>query len=245
MPFFQNPRFIDEEIIEEETCVPFNRFNLPNHMMAATIHRMLSKHAWRYPHLKVILKFMELQGVYLSGSFLLAYIEYISRQDIRSRLHFTPNDTDFFVDNEASLKKIRSLIRSSGLFSLDNTNSFKTNYDKLVKGIELTVDTYLMKDSTYDVKKVQIIYCKNVKNAIKNFDLNIVRNYFWLFDGRPQLYMENYNSIVKKRIEVGPEFSFKACKFRERCRLRKYIIRGYKVVKVQKMDHNELFNSEN
>ena len=210
-------------------------------MMAATIYRNLSKCARRHPHFNVILKFMELQGVYLTGSFLLPYIEFINRLIIKSRLQFVPNDADFFVDNEASLKKIRSLIRSSGLFSLDNTNSFKTNYDKLVKGIELTVDTYLMKDSTYFVKKVQIIYCQNVNNAIKNFDLNIVRNAFWLFDGQPRLYMENYNSIVNKRIEVGPEFTFKSCKFRERCRLRKYILRGYKVVKIQKLDHNEFF----
>ena len=71
--------------IDEKTN-PLKGLNLPNHMMAATIYRILSKRARIHPHLNVILKFMELQGVYLTGSFLLPYIEFINRQIIKSRL---------------------------------------------------------------------------------------------------------------------------------------------------------------
>ena len=214
---------------------PRNSHNSPE--LIAFVKNRLEILSHEHPEFAEILTILHLNGVYLSGSFLLFLIEqYIGC----NAFGWFPNDIDLFVDDKTSLAKLHSILRRSGLFSLDMSNIFKRWYHEGCNGIEFTVDTYTMKGSSFFLKKFQIIICKDAQDAIQNFDLPIVRNSFWLTNGHPHMSVENYSSIVHKRIEVDEFFSFGKLKYREWLRLKKYISRGYHLVKFEYLNHKWL-----
>ena len=155
--------------------LPFEKIEIKNNNIIDKLNKFFT--------ISEMLKFLSYlnDNVCISGSFILSTI---LDED------YTNNDIDIYIDNQTEyIKMLKFLIRTNYKLIDDKNFLFKYNNKNLI----IFVDTFIKKNN--ENIKIDIIYCKNNKELIKNyFDLDIVKNFYNGYD----FYVYNKDKLINK-----------------------------------------------
>lgn len=132
-----------------------------------------------------MLKFLSYlnKNVIISGSFILSVI---------LDENYSNNDIDIYIDNQTEyIKMLKFLVRTNYKLKEDKNLNFHFKYNN--KNLIIFVDTW-EKINNENIK-IDIIYCKNNKDLIKDyFDLDIVKNFY----NGSDFYVYNKDKLINK-----------------------------------------------